>query len=321
MHTTLNNYINDLTKNDKKSLTEKMVKLFEEGGELAKAILPFEGVYTANHKLVNKRKLLEEIADIHLVNQSILYSLGFTDDEFEKMVFEKARIWNNLQVKEDRALAKSEKMPFEIHITVSTDAKDGIDILKFSKHCTSIDVKPIVLDLQDKYGSVIMHEVMTSSKLYGSNKDAFSELNRISSALTSFGYNVVREKIESAFFHTKAPFRSDGDSIMPDGCYFECHFNVICTQDDLNNLTQIANSTDCHLSKNIFKKFDDGSFTIMLTYRSYEKMYEDFEKHLTFIKHSLQSFDLSIEKEIVEFSIYDTKTSHDSIWLGKNNAT
>jgi hypothetical protein len=39
----LNTYIKDLTKNDRKTLTEKVAKLFEEGGELAKVILPFEG--------------------------------------------------------------------------------------------------------------------------------------------------------------------------------------------------------------------------------------------------------------------------------------
>lgn len=310
----LQQYIKDLTTNDKKTLTQKVAKLFEEGGELAKIVLPYEGAYATNHRVVDKRRLLEEVADVYLVNQSILYSLGFTDDEFEQMVFEKAQIWNTLQVKEDRALAKCEKMPYEIHITIN--AEQGIDIPTFRKHCAEIGVKPIVLDLQDQAGTKVMNDVMTSSKFYGNNGEAFSEMKRVSTLLsTGYGYNVVREKIEAAFFHSKAPFKADGDTIMPEGCYFECHFNVHCTTEKLSQLSKIAKSTNCHLSRNAFKTFEDGSFTIMMTYRSYEQMYEDFESHLDFIKHSLKSYDFGLEKEIVEFSIYDTKTSHDKKWL------
>lgn len=309
----LNQYIKDLTKNDKKNLTQKVAKLFEEGGELAKVVLPYEGAYATNHRVVDKRRLLEEVADVYLVNQSILYSLGFTDEEFEQMVFEKAQIWNTLQVKEDRALAKCEKMPYEIHITIN--AESGIDIPEFRKHCAEIGVKPIVLDLQDQAGIKVMNDVMTSSKYYGHNGDAFTEMKRISTALTSYGYNIVREKIEAAFFHSKAPFKADGDVKMPEGCYFECHFNVSCTTEMLPALSKIAKSTSCHLSRNAFKVFEDGSFTIMMTYRSYEQVYEDFESHLEFIKHNLKSYGFGLEKEIVEFSIYDTKITHDKKWL------
>lgn len=309
----LNQYIKDLTANDKKNLTQKVAKLFEEGGELAKVVLPYEGAYATNHRVVDKRRLLEEVADVYLVNQSILYSLGFSDEEFEQMVFEKAQIWNTLQVKEDRALSKCEKMPYEIHITVN--AERGIDVSEFRKHCSRIGVKPIVLNLQDQTGTQVMDDVMTSSKCYGSNNDVFTEMRRITTKLVGYGYNVVREKIEAAFFHSKAPFKADGDTSMPEGCYFECHFNVRCTPEMLSQLSKIAKSTSCHLSRNAFKTFEDGSFTIMMTYRSYNQMYEDFESHLEFIKHNLHSYGFDLEKEIVEFSIHDTKISHDKKWL------
>lgn len=313
MDSKLQQYIKDLTKNDKKNLTQKVGKLFEEGGELSKVILPFEGAYATNHRVVNKRKILEEVADVYLVNQSILYSLGFTDAEFEEMVFEKAQIWNGLQVKEDRALAKSDKMPYEIHITVNCE--NGIDTKKYKFDCNHIGVKPIILALQDQDANKVMDDVMTSSKFYGNNGEAFDDMKRISKELTEAGYTVIREKIEASYWHQKAPFKADGDKIMPEGCYFECHFNVECTQDKLPKLSSIAKSTNCHLSKNAFKSFDDGTFTIMMTYRSYEMMYEDFENHLDFIKNNLKWNDFKLEKEIVEFSIYDTRINHDSKWL------
>ena len=309
----LNTYIKDLTKNDRKTLTEKVAKLFEEGGELAKVILPFEGAYATNHRVIDKRKILEEVADVYLVNQSILYSLGFSDQEFEDMVFEKSQVWNGLQVKEDRALANGDKMPYEIHVTLN--ATNGIDIDKFKEDCKLFGVKPIVLALQDQKGTKVMDDVMTSSKLYGHNGDAFEEMKRIAISFANLGYKVIREKIEASYWHQKAPFKEDGDTEMPEGCYFEVHLNIACTYEKMHQLTTIAKSNDCHLSTNAFKKFDDGSFTIMMTYRSYDKMYEDFESKLSFIKNSLILSAFKIEKEIVEFSIYDTKINHDSKWL------
>lgn len=313
MNREIDQYIKDLTTNDKKTLIQKVAKLMEEGGELAKVILPYEGAYATNHRMVDKKKILEEVADVHLVNKSILYTLGYDDSDFEDMVFEKARVWNTLQVKEDRASSKSENMPYEIHITVNYD--EGIDIDTYKQHCAEIGVKPIVLALQDQSGDKVMDDVMTSSKFYGNNGEAFDEMKRISKALAEMGYNVLREKIEASYWHQKAPFKEDGDTVMPDGCYFECHLNIACTQERLPELSQIAKSTNCHLSRNAFKMFDDGSFTIMMTYRSYDQMFEDFEAHLGFIQDNLEMKDFKLEKEIVEFSIYDTRITHDSKWL------
>lgn len=309
----LGEYIKQLSLNDKKSPIEKVAKLFEEGGELAKVVLPYGGAYATNHRVVDKRKILEELVDVYLVNQSILHTMEFTQEEFDEMLLEKAQIWNGLQVKEDRSLAKGDTMPYEIHITLN--AEDGIDIDTYKEHCTEIGVKPIVLALQDQSGSKVMDDVMTSSKLYGNNGEAFDEMKRISNELSEKGYNVIREKIEGSYWHPKAPFLEDGNTQMPEGCYFECHMNVLCTNERLEDLAKIAKATNCHLSRNAFKINDDGSFKIMLTYRSYTQMYEEFESHLESIKQNLKFSEFSLEKEIVEFSIYDTKIKHDQKWL------
>jgi len=314
----LDKFIKDLTKNDKKTLIEKSAKLFEEGGELAKVILPFEGAYATNHRVVEKERILEECADVFLVNLSIVYSLGFSDEEFYSMVMRKAEIWQNLQIKEDRAIAKNkeartDEMPYEIHITVN--AEDGIDIEKYKVDCKEIGVKPILLALQDKSAKKVMDDVMTSSKIYGNNGDAFNEMKRISKCLTKRGYNVIREKIEASYWHPKAPFKESGDTTMPEGCYFECHLNITVTDETLPKLSEIAKETNCHLSRNVFKMNSDGSFKIMMTYRSYEQMFEDFNEHLEFIKKRLQEENFNLEKETIEFSIYDTKISHDKKWL------
>lgn len=309
-------YIKELSLNDKKNLTEKVTKLFEEGGELAKVILPFEGAYATNHRFIEKKKILEECADVFLTNLSILYSLNFSDKEFEDMVFEKAQFWQGLQIKEDRASSMSDKLPYEIHITIKIDKKFNIE--KFKKDCKKIGVKPIILNLQNQNSDVIMKDIMTSSKIIGNNGEAFEEMNRISTSLISLGYNVIRNKIESSYWHPQAPFIADGNTKMPENCYFECHLNIFCTNEKLKTLSSIAKNTNCHLSSNIFKEFDDGTFTIMMTYRSYTQMYEEFEESLNWIKKCLFFEDFKIEKEIVEFAIYDTKINHDTLWLNSN---
>lgn len=309
-------YIQKLSLRDKKTLPEKVAKLFEEGGELAKAALPYYGVYTSNHKITDKKKILEECADTYLVQKSIAYSLGFTDEEFQAEVARKADIWDRLQRKEDHSLEKSELMVYEIHITVNID--DGIDIDKYRNDCSIIGVKPIILDLQSQDGTKVMDDVMTSSKIAGNNTEAFNEMKRISNSLSSLGYNVIREKIEAAYWHPNAPFKEFGDTKMPDGCYFECHFGVKCNDEVLPILSSIAKDTDSHLSKNAFKVNEDGSYIIMLTFRSYDMMYEDFRAQLDLIISNLENERFIVEKEIVEFSIYDTRIKHDQKWLTAN---
>jgi len=306
-------YIKELSLKDKKTLSEKIAKLFEEGGELAKATLTYAGLYTNNHNIVDKKKILEEVVDTYLVAKSIAYTTGFTDEEFQEELERKTAAWDRVQRKEDHSMEKSEFMLYEIHITVNVES--GIDIEKYKKDCEEINVKPIVLDLQSQTGEKVMDDVMTSSKMLGNNGQAFDEMKRISNELTDRGYNVIREKIEAAFWHPKAPFKEFGDTEMAKDCYFECHFGVICDDEVLSKLSDIAKNTSSHLSRNAFKKYTNGTYKIMLSYRSYDKMYEDFRAHLDHIVSELSKNNFKVDKEIVEFSIYDTKVNHDKKWL------
>lgn len=310
----LNEYVKQLTANDRKTLTQKTLKLVEEVGELSRVVLPFEGAYATNHRVVDRASILEELVDVWLVNQSILYSMGFTDEEFANRIMEKAQVWHGLQVREDRALARGAAMPYEIHVTI--DGSTGLFVDKFKSDCRDLGVKPIVLALQDTASNKVMTDVMTSSTMLAkASGEVFTEMARISAGLRERGYRVVREKIEAAWWHPRAPFSVDGQTTMPKDCYFECHFNVACTEERRPALAAIAKSCDCHLSQNAFKTFADGSFTVMLTYRSYDKMFEQFEEHLKEVKLALTAEKFKWEKEIVEFSIYDTKVSHDAKWL------
>lgn len=314
MNKELFDYIQELSKRDKKSLTSKALKVSEEQGELAKAILPFESAYACRHRFVDKYKILEEVADTMLAAISIAYDLDFSHEDIFEMIDEKSQVWQSRQAAEDDA---NFPIPFEIHVTVEKgdDVDNDVFASKFKTACESIGVKPIVLDLSNNSGEK-MKDAMTSSNCYGDNRKAYEEMQAISGKLKRLGYTVVREKVETAPWHPGAP-KKQGDP-MPKNCYFESHIGVLISdsEDDREDLQALAVRVDAHLSKNTFKKVEDGKYIIMLTLRDYHISREEFilkvEKALAELK--LEGWNMP-KKEVFEFAIYDTKISHDNLWL------
>jgi NTP pyrophosphatase (non-canonical NTP hydrolase) len=321
----INDFIKDLSIKDKKTLSQKTLKLVEEVGELSRVILPFDSAPGTNHRFSDREKILEEVVDVYLSNISIAHSLGFTDEEFNEMLNKKTDKWAKLQLKEDEVTFP---LPYEIHVTVDTSENFfECDIDGFKSKCQEIDVKPIVLDLEMKEGT--LKDVMTSSKHFGDNRTAYEEANRIANKLTSFGYKVVRNKIETVPWHPAAPTFKTGEPI-PNGCYFESHIGVVISPDEKEALQEFVQGLNdrcteagrieiggtCKLSQNFFKKSKDGSkFVNMLTYRDNMTCREDFEHGVEAIKWSLDKCGFDFEKVEVEYALYDTNVNHDSKWI------
>jgi NTP pyrophosphatase (non-canonical NTP hydrolase) len=315
-------YIKVLSIKDKKTLLEKNCKLTEEVGELAKVVLPYSNSFATNHRFVDKQDILEEIADSMLVLLSMLYDekLNLSVEELESLMQQKANKWAELQNGE---LDLKYPIPYEIHITV--DAQN-INIEQFKKACQNIEVKPIVLDLENE--NKLIKDVMTSSVFMGNNSEAIREVERISNELKAFGFNVVREKVETVPWHPAAPSRKNNNNVMPQNCYFECHFGINLKEAKEKQILLLCITylksefgLDVHLSNNFFKKNLDGSFKIMATYRSYKDQYEQFKNQVDLLEKELKSYNnngFMIDKPIIEFSVYDTKVSHDKEWLTKN---
>jgi hypothetical protein len=253
-----------------------------------------------------------------LINISIAYSLGFTDEEFNDMLIRKSQKWSHLQANEEKA---EFPLPFEIHVTI--ESPSSID--KFKQVCSSIEVKPIVIDLEINDGSIIK-DVMTSSKHFGDNRTAYEESKRICRELELQGFKVLRNKIESVPWHPAAPVISTGKEI-PNGCYFEAHIGVTIypgQKDELNDFVKstltdgslIELSGTAKLSQNFFKKSKDGSkFVNMLTYRSNICGSPKFKLEVEGIKHLLQEEGFEFEKVEVEYAVYDTNVTHDAKWI------
>lgn len=301
----LQKFIRELSAQDKKTLSQKALKVSEEAGELAKVILPFDNAHGTVHRFADRRDILEEVADVYLTAISIAYSLGITDDEIEDMISYKAKVWADIQKNEARITGK---IPFEIHVTVAEADQE-----KFIKTCENLGVKPIVLDLQKD--NLVIKDVMTSSVFMGNNPGAYQEMKRIANGLWAQGFEVVREKIETVPWHPAAPSATGRTTIMPKDCYFETHIGVLVpTQGAVSMLNDLAKRYKAHMSRNAFKNHSDGSFTQMVTYRRYEGTYEEFEAEAQELELQIKKL-FNIDKRITEFSIYDTKVSHDAAWL------
>lgn len=311
MNNELLKLIKHLTKNDTKSLSQKALKAAEEVGELAKWTLPYDNAAGTTHRFVSKRKILEEVADVTLVVMSMAFELGFTYEEIEEMMKEKSLKWDELSIKERKV---KYPLPYEMHITVKTN-----DLEKFKNDCSLLNVKPIILDLQNNSGKTVFHDVMTSSIHIGNNRSAIEDIEDKSSRLRAVGYQVVREKIETVPWHPAAPSNETKNPKMPENCYFECHFGILVNDERIDELRNLSEFMGCHLSRNIFKKIDETNYKIMMTYRSYDEVYETFQEHVKCHEGTLKSKGFEIDKTITEFSIYDTKVSHDSEWLKKNS--
>lgn len=306
MEKTLLDYIRDLTQNDTKTLSQKALKASEEVGELAKVTLPYDNAFATTHRFADKTAILEECADVFLCVKSISDQLGFSDEEFESMVKKKSIVWQELQ---QRELKVKYPIPFEIHVTI-----EEADIEAFKTTCRALDVKPILLDLHLENGGT-MKDMMTSSTHFGENRTAYEEMKRIAQGLQDAGYKVIREKIETVPWHPSAPSDDHANPMMPKDCYFECHLAVIITEEQLPKLREICQKHHIHLSRNVFKKYEDGTFKIMTTYRRYLGTYEEFKKKVEAAQELLDLEGFNVEKEIIEFSVYDSKVNHDASWI------
>lgn len=304
-------HIKLLTALDTKTVGERVMKLFEEGGELAKVVAPYENVSSTRHRFVEKKRILEEAIDTLLVSYSIAYHMGFTDEEVEEMFKQKLMKWNNILAKEEKTRGKP--IPYEIHVTVRCDP---VSIERFKQVCSEIEVKPIVLALQTVEHTDVMQDVMTSSVHLGTNASAYNASVDIVNALRARGFDVVRTKIETVPWHPAAP-ASEQDE-MPKNCYFESHVAVRTSQAQKELLTRLAEKYGAHMSKNIFKIVDESNFVQMMTIRWYKGTYPDFDAAIDRFIQALAAHGFELDKKIVEFSVYDTKVSHDAAWISSN---
>lgn len=187
-------------------------------------------------------------------------------------------------------------MEFEVHVTVKSK-----NIEQFKEDCSSINVKPIVINMEN----VNEQQVMTSSKHRSDNYIVICD--SIKNQLISKGYNIERIKVEKNPSEVK-----DNEHI-----YFESHLRVSFDDKEQNKilLSQILKKHNVHLSRNMFKKHKDKCF-YMCTLRNKNTNITSFRNQIEKVKNEISLNKLfEIDKIEVEECIFDSNESLDNNWL------
>lgn len=83
----------ELSVYNEKSLEQTGLKLMEESGEVAEALLSFTNAAGSIYKAKDYHDLVEELVDVIMVAQSMLYRLGANDALRDEVLEKKIKKW------------------------------------------------------------------------------------------------------------------------------------------------------------------------------------------------------------------------------------
>jgi len=92
-------FVEKLSKQEIKTLLQRMVKLQEEVGELAQEVLVHEKASGSQYKEAGADGILGECTDIMLVTLSIFYHMGASTDDLAALLEKKSAKWAKHQLK------------------------------------------------------------------------------------------------------------------------------------------------------------------------------------------------------------------------------
>lgn len=196
---------------------------------------------------------------------------------------------------------------YEVHVTCQTN-----QIERFREVCGFIDVKPIVIELQNKLGDAILTDVMTSSKYTGDDVTGYVE--NICDQLRPYGFTIVRKKIEVPPWHPSVPTLHNQMDTNGFG-YFESHIRVKLHNDAIKSLRELCDVMGVHVSRNIFKKLENDFCYMMRTARLYDSHYENFKCAVDQYLKTLDENGFVYDKCEIEYVIFDSKIDHDKCWV------
>ena len=308
--------IHSLVQKDNRSLIDIVHKI-DSDVDAFQTMVNATSTATLSKTFSEKEVVADKAVDI-LVNIAIsLNKLGLDSGAIDNLIRAKLTNWSGSLHSDDI------KYPFEIHITaqIPQDAPLQQFIEKFVEACKEAKVKPIMLDLTNQSNVHVMNDATTSSKLFGTEKEAYDEVERICSVLEKHNFSVIRKKIETAIWHEKAQGK-----VLEPGNYFECHVGLLIpkekVEEKMAQLTELCKKHSAHLSRNTMKNSENGNLVQMATIRTYESPNveqishrKNFENHIEAFAQELTQQGFQYEKLVYEFALYDTRNAHDKAWL------
>lgn len=90
--------VRQLSKEEPKTLEQMALKLSEEAGETAQAVLSYQKASGSEYKQLGINDVKEECIDVILVTLAMFYKLSDSDDEFYDLANKKIEKWeSNIQ--------------------------------------------------------------------------------------------------------------------------------------------------------------------------------------------------------------------------------
>lgn len=191
---------------------------------------------------------------------------------------------------------------FEIHIT--TTALDEPQLTGFVDFCSSIEAKPILIELPE--GQQRQQPMISKVVELEDPQAIHPVLAALVAAFKAGGYPVERVKVEVPVAHKKA-----GTAAFPDfrGGYFEWHGKI--EHPEPETLTGQASYMGCRLSRNALKS---SPGTRLITHRGFGTR-PSFEAKIEQVKSWLDKAAIPLIKEEAEYCVYDSNKSLDKKWL------
>ena len=146
--------------------------------------------------------------------------------------------------------------------------------------------------------------------------DQLKKAGRLAEELLQLGAVVNRIKVEVGLSHPLVPASEDQITSLGEHNYFEFHIKLLLdANDDLSQLSRLADRHAAHLSKNAFRQRSDGYQERFLTQRSYRvgragavRRFETLNTSLTGAKYEI----LEVEREFV---VFDDNLDIDRGWM------
>ncbi len=88
--------IEELTLLDKKNKVQRALKVSEEAGELAAAVLSETDAPGCEYKTLGREEVLEEIADVLIITSSMAAHYKFLESEVKAKILEKCEKWKKV---------------------------------------------------------------------------------------------------------------------------------------------------------------------------------------------------------------------------------
>lgn len=90
--------LKELSLNNPKKLSDIIIKLSEENGEVSEAYLSMNNVNGSGYKEKNSNDLLEELLDVIMVASSAIYKMNVTDKEINEIFERKLNKWKEKSI-------------------------------------------------------------------------------------------------------------------------------------------------------------------------------------------------------------------------------